>query len=92
MLIPMLRGFFKGGELEETDIIFSLDVDSELQCSNECLGQTGCISFNYKSGTSGQENCQLSNKTLDEITEALKDYGEWVFYQDLETVSFISFN
>ena len=84
----MLR-FLKGGELEETDIIFSLEVDSELQCSNECLGQTGCISFNYKSATSGQENCQLSNKTLDEITEALKD-GEWVFYQDLETVSFIS--
>ena len=77
--------FLASGMLTEMDVISFLNVHSELECIVECLARTGCVSFNYKSKTSGQENCQLSDKTRDEIAEVLKD-GEWVFYQDLETV------
>lgn len=77
--------FLASGMLTEMDVISFLNVHSELECVIECLARTGCVSFNYKSKASGQENCQLSNKTRDEIAEVRKD-GEWVFYQASETV------
>ena len=89
-LLTLYFLFPKGGELSETDVISSLNVDSQLQCSHECLTEPGCISFNYRSQTtaetSRQVNCQLSNKTRDEI---ITEDGEWTFYQDLQTVSFV---
>ena len=80
--------FPTGGALAEEDVILSMIADSELQCSNECLGEPGCISINYKTQISQQKNCQLSNKTYDEI---ITGDGEWTFYQDLQTVSCLSF-
>ena len=77
-----------GGTLNKRDIISSLIVHTELECSNECLAKTGCSSFNYRSPLDAQNNCQLSNKSRDELTTI--QHGEWIFYQNIPIVSFIS--
>ncbi|CAB4027542.1 Hypothetical predicted protein, partial [Paramuricea clavata] len=86
MLIYKMLNYLKA------DVISSLNVDSQLQCSHECLTEPGCISFNYRSqttaDTSRQVNCQLSNKTRDEI---ITEDGQWMFYQDLQTRHYNTF-
>ena len=69
------------------DIISSHIVHSDIECSLKCLEEQSCVGYNYRA-TPKKINCQISrmrNTTLEGDTETLVD-GEWMFFQDLETL------
>ena len=69
------------------DIVSSHSVYSKFECSLKCLEEQTCVGYNYRSKSKKHEiNCQIShNTTLERDTEIVA-YGEWTFYQDLETL------
>lgn len=76
--------YFKnvGESLPEGDTISSCAVNSEVECSFQCLQTSTCIGYNYRPKSKNYaENCQLSSKTQDAYltVDAIEN---WEFYQD----------
>ena len=73
------------------DIISSHVVHSDIKCSMKCLEEQSCVGYNYRT-TPQKINCEISrNTSLERDAESLI-YGEWIFYQDLETLPVSTFS
>jgi hypothetical protein len=72
------------------DIISSHVVRSDIECSMKCLEEQSCVGYNYRT-TPQKINCQISrNTTIERDAENLVN-GEWIFYQDMDTLPVSSF-
>jgi predicted histidine transporter YuiF (NhaC family) len=70
--------------LRSADIISSLHVPFQTDCSFGCLQEPTCVGFKYKLGVSSSPsiNCQLSN-TNGKNNTADDDKG-WVYFIDIK--------
>jgi hypothetical protein len=76
LIVPLLR---------LADIISTLHVHSETDCSFGCLNEPTCVGFKYKHGVSGPSvNCLLSN-TTGENNMADEYHKGWVYFIDINS-------
>jgi len=60
--IPFMTFFTPGYKLSN-HVISTHDVISPLECTEACLGTSGCKSYNYQEAGSPFRVCQLSNQS-----------------------------
>ena len=62
-------------------------VYSKVECSLRCLKEQTCVGYNYRSKSKKYGiNCQISRNTSPKGNTESVEYGDWAFYQDLETL------
>ena len=69
------------------DVIFTLRVHSEMDCSFRCGKEPTCVGFKYKHGLRSSRipsvNCQLSNSTVE--NDMADDYDQgWMYFVDIK--------
>ena len=70
------------------DILSSYIVNSEVECSLKCSDEHLCVGYNYRITSPEHEiNCQLTTNTAIKIKIKSAGHGQWVFYQDTDTLS-----
>ena len=87
-----LQSYFKkrhiGDSLSALHVISNHSVSSEALCSHYCLKEEICVGFNYKEKHNNEciENCQLSNSKYDDMKNDGRGNGDWVYFEEIQTI------